>query len=140
MAFTYVHPPVDNVAFEYYVDVPDSTDIEIEKIETVEKAIEVYIRAFCEKFQSRWGRDRRRLSLQHFQQYLVTQGHSMRLMDLTRNNGQSFIDNLVNQYNGSPLGAGGIKRYRSALCSFSRFLQQMGLLEENIFLGIKGTN
>ena len=61
----------------------------------------------------------------------------MKLKHLTSHDGQDFIDSLVNRYTGSPLGAGGIKRYRSAIRSFSRFLYEAGIIKENVFLTVK---
>jgi hypothetical protein len=46
MTFGYVHPPIDNVASDYYVDMPKEYEAAIEAIETVEQAIEVYLQAF----------------------------------------------------------------------------------------------
>lgn len=137
MTFSYVHPPVDNARADYQVDAPEETDLEIAKIETVEEAIEVYMQAFRQKFQSREGRKMRRICLLYFQGYLVTQRHSMKLKALTVNDGQSFIDSLVNHYNGLPLRPGEIKKYRSAIRSFSRFLHQIGVIEANIFLPVR---
>ena len=136
----YEHPPADNVASTYYVDTSDATGNLSKDIETVEKATEVYMQAFHEKFQSPAGRRQRRICLQYFQRYLVSQGHSMKLKELNVKDGQGFIDNLRNHYNGSPLRPSEIKKYRSAIRSFSRFLHQLGIIEENIFLAIKKTS
>ncbi len=64
----------------------------------------------------------------------------MKLKELNVKDGQGFIDNLRNHYNGSPLRPSEIKKYRSAIRSFSRFLHQLGIIEENIFLAIKKTS
>jgi site-specific recombinase XerD len=137
MTIMYEHPPVDNVASTYYVDTPDATENLSKDVETVEEAIEVYLRAFHEKFQSPAGRRQRRICLRYFQRYLVSQGHAMKLKELTITDGQGFIDSLVNHYNGLPLKPSEIKKYRSAIRSFSRFLHQTGIIEKNIFLAIK---
>jgi intergrase/recombinase len=137
MAIMYEHPPVDNVASIYHVDTPNASENAVKAIESVQEAIEIYLEAFGQKFQSSKGRIQRKICLQYFQQYLVTQGHSMKLKDLTVNEGQVFIDSLVNHYNGLRLRPSEIQKYRSALRSFSRFLHQTGIIEENIFLAIK---
>jgi hypothetical protein len=136
-AIMYEHPPIDNVASIYHVDSPDATENAVKTIETVEGAIDVYMQAFHEKFQSPAGRRQRRICLRYFQRYLVSQGHSMKLMELTIRDGQGFIDNLRNHYNGLPLKPSELKKYRSAIRSFSRFLHQSGIIEENVFLAVK---
>ena len=60
----------------------------------------------------------------------------MKLRDLNVKDGQGFINSLVNRYNGLPLKSSEIKKYRSALRSFSRFLHGLGIIEENIFLKV----
>jgi site-specific recombinase XerD len=137
MAIMYEHPPIDNVATTYHVDTPVAAKNSGKGIETVEKAIEVYMQAFHEKFHSPMGRKQRRICLRYFQRYLVSQGHSMQLKDLSVQDGQGFIDSLRNHYNGLPLKPSEIKKYRSAIRSFSRFLHQLGIIEENIFLAVK---
>jgi hypothetical protein len=133
IGLTYQHPPVDNVASEYWVEVLNEDDA-IKTIETVEQAIEVYLQAFRQKFQSQENRKQRRICLQYFQRYLVEQGHSMKLKDLTLFDGQGYIGSVVNQYNGLPLSDAQMRKYRSALRSFSRFLHDLGALEANVFL------
>jgi site-specific recombinase XerD len=130
----YQHPPIDNVAAIYHMDTPNATENAVKAIVSVEEAIEVYQEAFGQKFRSSKGRIQRKICLQYFQQYLVTHGHSMKLKELTINDGQGFIDSLVNHYNGLPLKPSETKKYRSAIRSFSRFLHQLGLIEENVFL------
>jgi hypothetical protein len=66
MTFGYVHPPIDNVASDYYVDIPKGFDDAIEAIETVEQTIEVYLQAFYRKFHSIEGRRHRKRSLHMF--------------------------------------------------------------------------
>jgi site-specific recombinase XerD len=137
VSLSYVHPPVDNARSEYYVDVPPLANAATTNIETVEEGIEMYMEAFCQKFRSKMGRTQRRICLQYFQRYLASEGHSMKLKDLTFNDDQGFIDSLVNYYNGLPLRPSEIKKYRSAIRSFSRFLHQIGAIEENIFLTVR---
>ena len=133
----YEHPPVDNVATTYHVDTPDATENLSKDVETVEEAAEVYMQAFRQKFQSPIGRKQRKICLRYFQRYLVSQGYSMKLKNLNVRDGQGFIDSLRNHYNGLPLKPSEIKKYRSAIRSFSRFLHQVGIIEENIFLTVK---
>ncbi len=137
MGFSYQHPPVDNVPPAFRVDLPEKINVESQEIETLEEAIEVYMQAFRQKFQSREGRKQRRICLQYFQRYLVAKEHSMRLADLTIRDGQGFIDGLVNHYDGHPLRPSQIKKYRSAIRSFSRFLYEVGIIKENVFLTVK---
>jgi hypothetical protein len=136
MTFSYVHPPIDNVPPEFRVDVPEETVIDIKGIITVEEAIAVYLQAFRQKFQSREGRKQRSICLQYFQRYLVAQGHSMMVRDLTLADGQGFLDSLTNHYNGLPLKPSELKKYRSGLRSFSRFLHELGIIGENVFLAV----
>jgi hypothetical protein len=96
MAFRYVHPPIDNVASDYYVDIPKGPDAAIEAIETVEQAIEVYLQAFYQKFHRIEGRRHRKRSLHIFHQYLTEQGHSLKVKDITLAHGQGFLDSLTN--------------------------------------------
>jgi hypothetical protein len=136
MAVTYERPPVDNVASDYYVDVPEEINGATQQIETVTQGIAVYLPAYRHKFHSRTGRKQRQTSLLSFERYLVAQGHSLKLKDLTLVDGQDFLDSLTNHNNGLPLRFAQKKKYRSALRSFSRFLHELGAIEENIFLAV----
>jgi hypothetical protein len=60
----------------------------------------------------------------------------MRVVDLTLANGQQFLSSLVNRRNSTRLSRYMIKRYESALRTFSRFLYQAGLLAEDIFFDL----
>ena len=86
----YEHPPVDNVASAHHVDTPDTTENSSNQVETVEEAIEIYMQAFHEKFQGKVGRRQRRICLRYFQRYLVSQGHSMQIRDLSVTDGQDW--------------------------------------------------
>jgi site-specific recombinase XerD len=100
----------------------------------VDEAIEMYLQAFYQKFHNREGRRHRKRSLQMFLQYPTKRGHSLEIKDLTRSDGQGFLDSLTNHFDGTPLTTNQKKKYRNALRSFSRFLHQMGIMEENMFL------
>jgi hypothetical protein len=56
LTLTYEHPPVDNVASEYWVEVPKGLEDAAQLIQTVDKAIEMYLQAFYQKFHSKEGR------------------------------------------------------------------------------------
>jgi site-specific recombinase XerD len=103
----------------------------------VDGAIEVYLRAFQQKFQSREGRRHRQRSLELFLQYLTTQGHSLKLTDLTPADGRGFLQSLTNHCDGRPLKATSKTKHWNAIRSFSRFLYQTGTIRENIFLRSK---
>jgi site-specific recombinase XerD len=137
MTIMYERPPVDNVRPEFQVDVPDEATSDVMEIKTVDEAIEVYLQAFQQKFQSCEGRRHRKRSLEMFLQYLTTQGHSLKLQDLTPTDGCGFLDNLTNHYDGRPLKAASKTKHWNAIRSFSRFMHQTGLIEENIFLILK---
>ncbi len=136
MTCAYVHPPVYNVPPEFQVDVPKEIKTTSREVQTVEEAIEVYMQAFHQKFQSKEGRRHRRQSLELFLQYLAAHGNSLKLTELTLTDGQDFIDSLVNRKNDMPLRFSEKKKYRSALRSLSRFLYILGIIEENVFLPI----
>jgi site-specific recombinase XerD len=121
----------------YYVDVLEEATLAKKGISTVEEAIEVYMEAFRQKFHSQDNRKQRRICLQYFQRYLTKQGHSMKLKDLTLVDGQSFLDSLTNHYNCLPLRPSEVRKYRSGLRSFSRFLHLSRIILENVFLAVK---
>lgn len=133
MAIMYNHPPADNVRPEFQVDVPMNIDGSAKQVETVNQAIKVYLQAFQQKFQSREGTRHRIRSLAMFLQYLTSQGHSLKLQDLTLTVGGGFLHSLTNNYDGMPLKAASKTKYWNAIRSFSRFLYQTGLIKENIF-------
>jgi hypothetical protein len=68
------------------------------EVQCVEEAIEVYMNAFHQKFQSRGGRRHRKRRLQMFQQYLVIQGTALKLKDIILSDGQRFMESLTNYF------------------------------------------
>ena len=66
--------------------------------------------------------------------YLTSQGHSMKLQDMTAYDGQGFLSDLVNAYDGLSLSLSKKKEYRSSLRSFSGFLVTSGISYEDVFL------
>jgi site-specific recombinase XerD len=131
--------PCFNVRPEFQVDVPKDVKKATKEIHSVEEAIDLYMQAFHQKFSSKMGRMQRRICLQSFYRYLVAEGHSMEVKELTLSDGQRYLDSLTNHYNSLPLSASQTKKYCSALRSFSRFLHDLGIVEENLFLTIKRT-
>lgn len=139
MKIMYEHPPVDNVRPEFQVDV--RTDIRgvAKEVKMIDEAVEMYLQAFNQKFPSKEGRRHRQRSLAMFLQYLTAQSHSLKLQDLTPIDGQGFLQSITNHYDGMPLKSNSKIKYWSAIRSFSRYLHQMALLKENIFLSLKKT-
>ena len=137
MTCIYVHPPVDSVPSELQVDVLVEDQSAIQVVATIEEAIEVYMQAFRRKFRSREGTQQRRRNLQRFLRYLNAQGRSLELKDLTFSDGQHFLDTLTNSSTGLPLSPNLNKQYRSALRSFSRFLQKAGIIEKDLFFPLR---
>ena len=91
-------------------------------IETIRSAVEMYINAFGKQFTGKHGVSRKTLYLHRFVAYLVDQGHSMKLADLTAEDGHNFFASLNHAYNSAPMSPQTEKRYKCALRSLGRFL------------------
>ena len=133
----YDHPPSDCVPMASQVDVPEELREADTEIETIEEAIDLYLDAHRRKFAGRHGLPRKTNRLKRFISYLEAMGHSMRLSDLNGEDGQRFMDSLVNAKDGSNLSFHNKRRIRGALRSFSRFLAAAGLLNADLFFNLR---
>jgi len=133
----YDHPSSDSVPMTSQVDVPEELREADTIIETIEEAIDLYLDAHRRKFTCKHGLTRKTNRLKRFISYLEVTNHSMRLSDLWCEDGQRFMDSLVNARDGSNLGMHNRKRIRGALRSFSRFLAAAGLVEEDLFFDLR---
>lgn len=118
------------------VDVP-LLELQVDNvIETVTEAVTLYTVAFHQQFSGVYGPARKQAYLHRFLTYLQEHQHSMRVVDLTLADGQQFLSSLVNRRNSTRLSRYMIKRYKSALRTFSRFLYQANLLSQDIFFDL----
>jgi site-specific recombinase XerD len=102
-------------------------------VETIEEAVQLYLEAFSQQFTGEHGVHKKRLFLGRFVTFLKSQGHSMKLADLTLEDGQDFLDSLTHTLHGGKLSPTTKKRYKCALRSFSRFLANSDFLEQDLF-------
>ena len=87
----YFHAPVDNVPPACVVEVPDDMLTTERSIATIEEAIGLYVDAHRRKFSGKHGAPRKVQRLGRFLRYLTAQGHSLKLSDLTFEDGQRFM-------------------------------------------------
>lgn len=131
----YDDPVVDTVAPKYRISLASEDSSGWEQIRTVEEALEVYMTAYRAQ-RTALGSQRREQNLRRFLSYLEAQGHSMQVCDLRYEDGQEFLNVFVNAYSAQPVSPSKKKRYRSALRSFSRFLVQYEIIEQNVFFDL----
>jgi hypothetical protein len=123
-ALAYECPHFDHVIRAHEV----KAEIAAQLVETIEEAVELYLAAFRQQFTGQYQLRRRADRLSRFVTYLKEQNHSLRLVDLTYEDGRAFLDTRVNDYTGGPLSPSIWKGYKSALRSLSRFLRNAQLL------------
>jgi len=133
----YEQPRSDCVPLVSQVDVPEELLHSAVEIETVDEAIELYLEAYRMKFPSEEGLARKARRLRRFASYLEDSGHSMKLTDLRYEDGQRFMDSLVNAKDGNSLSLHNKRRLRGALRSLSRFLAAAGLLNGDLFFNLR---
>jgi hypothetical protein len=129
----YDQPRSDCVPLASQVDVPEELREAASTVETIEEAVEIYLSAHRRKFTGKHGLPRKTNRLNRFIAYLKASGHSMKLSDMTHEDGQRFMDSMVNARDGSNLSLHNRKRIRGVLRSFSRFLTAAGLVREKVF-------
>jgi site-specific recombinase XerD len=132
--FTYTPLEIDQVPQSMQVQPIHST--RQAHVDTIEEAVQMYLEAYSKQFSGQHGPYRKRLFLDRFVTFLKEQGHSMKLADLTLEDGQSFLDSLANTFHGGRLSSGTKKGYKCALRSFSRFLANSGFAEGNLFFSL----
>ena len=133
----YGHPLSESVPRASLVDVPEDLSRSDTNIETIREAFEIYLDAHRRKFSSKEGLARKTRRLSRFGSYLEVTGHSMRLADLTTEDGEGFMDTLANAQHDSNLSLHNRKRIRGALRSFSRFAAAADLIEEDLFFDLR---
>jgi site-specific recombinase XerD len=133
----YDQPRSDCVPMASQVDLPQELLETAAIVETIEEAIDLYLDAHRRKFTGKHGLPRKTNRLKRFISYLEASDHSMKLADLTCEDGQRFIDSLVSARDGSNLSLHNRKRIRGALRSFSCFLAAAGLFEEDLFFDLR---
>lgn len=103
-------------------------------VETIEEGIMFYMEAYRRQFESVDTATRRENCLNRFLSYLMSNGHSLGLADLTHTDGQTFIDTLTNTWDKSrKLSKSRRRRYRGALRSFTWFLAKSGVISTDVF-------
>lgn len=100
---------------------------------SVDEAIEAYLEAYQDEFVSQHGLMKRKRFLYRFLDYLKAQNHSLKLRDLTYEDGQSFLDSLVNAYTKRSLSPDSRKHYKHKLRMFGRFLCNSKLIDGDVF-------
>jgi hypothetical protein len=61
----------------------------------------------------------------------------MKLVDLTLEDGQDFLDSITHTFYGGELSPATRKGYKCALRSFSRFLANSSLVEDDLFFSLQ---
>lgn len=133
MSCQYLHPQIDQVPQRMLVDVTQLSTVQYQTITSIPEAVDLYLAVFGQQFTGSHGPARKQYYLYRFIAQLKAENHSMRLTDLTLNDGRQFLASLVNAYDGTPLSQYGLGRYKSALRTWSRYLFQSRLLTDDIF-------
>ncbi len=136
MELTYSPLTPDMVPPRYQVPALDASELGEKRVETLEEGLAIYMERFRKQFSTS-GAERREWDIKRFFRYLKSQGHSMKLSALTYADGKGFLDNLVNANDGSELSQAKKEDYKSALRSFSRFLADSGIIQEDVFFALK---
>lgn len=132
--FTYTPLQIDSVPQSMQVQ---STHVTRQaNVETIEEAVDLYLEAFEKQF-SVSGLHKKRLFLGRFVKFLKDRGHSMKLADLTLEDGQSFLDSIADAFHGGKLSPATKKRYKCAIRSFSRLLTNTRLVQEDLFFSLR---
>jgi site-specific recombinase XerD len=132
--FTYAPLQIDQVPQSMQVQPTRST--RQASVETIEDAVQLYLEAYEKQFTGQYGIRNKRLFLQRFVTFLKGHGHSMKLADLTLDDGQSFLDSLEHAFHGGQMSPATKKRYKCAVRSFSRFLANSRLVEDDLFFAL----
>jgi hypothetical protein len=93
MPFTYTPLQIDAVPQSMQVQ-PTRTTRQV-NVETIEEAVQLYLEAFGEQFTGEHGVHKKRLFLGRFVNFLIAQGHSMKLADLALEDGQDFLESIT---------------------------------------------
>jgi site-specific recombinase XerD len=99
----------------------------------VEDAVELYMGRFVRRYTNEREQRRRRETLERFLHFLQQRGGPVVPTDLTREDGQAFMASLIKSNTGKPLAPSSQMRFLSGLRTFSRFLYDSGLIEEDVF-------
>jgi site-specific recombinase XerD len=132
--FTYTPLEIDQVPQIMQVQPTNST--RQANVETIEDAIELYLEMYGKQFTGQYGIRNKRLFLQRFVTFLKSQGYSMKLADLTLEDGQRFLNSIEHAYHGGQMSPQTKKGYKSALRSFSLFLHTSKVLSTDIFFSV----
>ncbi len=90
MAVIYQHHTLDNVPLKSQVSPVGDNDYGSE-METVEGAIQIYLRAYEVKFTSRLTLMRRTQEFERFVRFLKKKQHTLLLQNLTSEDGQEYL-------------------------------------------------
>jgi hypothetical protein len=134
LPFTYTPLQIDQVPQSLQVHPTRST--RQANIETIEEAIQLYLEAYSKQFAGEYGAYKKRLFLGRFVTFVKDQGHSMKLVDLTLEDGQNFLDSITHTFHGGKLSPATKKGYKCAIRSFSRFLANGGFANDDLFFAL----
>jgi hypothetical protein len=133
MTFRYEHPQADQVIRAHEVRTEDT----LTPVQTIEEAVELYVAVYRHQLTGDYAAARKANWLYRFLAYLKEQRHSLRLADLSYEDGKRFLDSLAHGYQGKAMSVFTKKRYKCALRSLSRFLVKTNLIEEDVFFALK---
>ena len=122
--FTYTPLQIDSVPYSMQVQPTGST--RQANVETIEEAIQLYLEAYGKQFVGEYGLRNKRLFLKRFVVFLRGQGHSMKLADLTLEDGQSFLDSIEHSFHGGQTSPMMQKGYKCALGRLLRVALRVG--------------
>ena len=101
--------------------------------QTLEDAVELYMERYAQRFIGERAQRRRREVLERLLRFLHEQQGAVSPADLTLEDGQAFMASLIKADTGKPLMRSSKKKFRSGLRTFSRFLYDSWLIEQDVF-------